>query len=383
MIRSKILVRGAAVAVLALVPAGCGLSLQQMPKPGGLDESTYPVTARFTDVLNLPANAQVREGARVVGEVGDMTLDGYEASVRLNIIDGVELPQGTTVQVRFDNPLGDQYVEIKRPESGGGAPLEAGDVIELADTAAAPTVEDTLGAFATVLTGGGVGDVATITHELNQAFDGNEDDVRDLLKNLETSAELLGDGIGPITDALDQVALLTERLDEGKGTLTDGIATIGPAIQVLAEQNDDLTTLINGLDEFGQAGSRIVKESGEETVDTLQRLVPVVREIVANRNRLTPVLENVLTLVDQVPEVTKFGYARASVTLRVAFDSSPSTATSSPTGAAAGRDESAATRSAQVPAEAAIGTGRAVAERPTVSALMTVLGPLRTAGGER
>lgn len=381
--RPTLFARVAAVAALAIVPAGCGLSLQQMPKPGGLDESTYPITAEFTDILNLPANAQVREGARVVGEVGSMKLDGYEASVQLNIIDGIELPQGTTVQVRFDNPLGDQFVEIKRPESGGGAPLQAGDVIELADTAAAPTVEDTLGAFATVLTGGGVGDIATITHELNQAFDGNEDDIRDLLKNLETSAELLGDGIGPITDALDQVALLTERLDEGKGTLTDGIATIGPAIQVLAEQNDDLTTLINGLDEFGQAGSRIVDESGQETVDALQALVPVVREIVASRDRLTPVLENVLTLVEQVPEVTKFGYARASVTLRVAFDSSPSTATSSPTGAAANRDESAATRAAQVPAEAAIGTGRAVAQQPTVSALMTVLGPLRTTGGER
>ena len=87
MVRPTLLARVAAVAVLAVVPAGCGLSLQQMPKPGGLEESTYPVTARFTDVLNLPANAQVREGARVVGEVGSMTLDGADIyAARVDVI---------------------------------------------------------------------------------------------------------------------------------------------------------------------------------------------------------------------------------------------------------------------------------------------------------
>lgn len=111
------LVAGALIA--AVTVSGCSLSLQDMPKPGGLSEETYSVTASFDDVLNLPANAEVRDGARVVGEVGTMKVDGYRAEVELRFLSEVEIPTGTTVEVRFDNPLGDQFVEIHRPTEGG------------------------------------------------------------------------------------------------------------------------------------------------------------------------------------------------------------------------------------------------------------------------
>ena len=49
---------------------GCALSLQSLPKFSGISTGTYPVQAVFANVLNLPTDAQVRDGAEVVGQVG-------------------------------------------------------------------------------------------------------------------------------------------------------------------------------------------------------------------------------------------------------------------------------------------------------------------------
>ncbi len=312
-------------AAVALGLSGCGLSLQQMPKPGGLDEPTYSVTATFDDVLNLPASAEVRDGARVVGEVGEMRVDGYSAEVELRFLEDVEIPQGTTVEVRFDNPLGDQYVEVRR-QSEGGPPLRDGDRIAVEDTAAAPTVEDTLGAFATVLTGGGIGDINTISRELNAVFSGNQVQVRQLLERLEKASELLAGGLGPIDRALRQAARLAEQLGEGDDVIAKGIEEISPAIGVLADLNDDFTTLLKGLDELGKAGNAVITRSGRQTVRALERLAPTMEEIVDARDLIGPVLRNLKVFAEQVPEVTRYGYARTSIVAQLDVSSTPSTA---------------------------------------------------------
>lgn len=332
----------------ATMLSGCSLSLQDMPKPGGLDKKTYAVTASFDDVLNLPANAEVRDGARIVGEVGAMEVDGYRAEVELRFLNGVEIPKGTTVEVRFDNPLGDQYVEVHRPADGGGELLGEGDTIAAGDTAAAPTVEDTLGAFATVLTGGGIGDLHAISRELNAVFDGNQSQIKELLGRLEKSAELLAGGLGPIDRALEQVARLSTQLDDDSDVLVEGIEEIAPALSVLAQLNEDFTTLLHGLDDLAGAGNAIVARSGRQTVRALKRLAPVVRQIVDSRELITPMIANVRVLADQIPDVAEYGYARVSIAAQLDFSSAPSTAS---------------------------GTVRG---RPAARSLMTVLGPIET-----
>lgn len=314
------------LAVAGLAAAGllssCGLSLQDAPKPGGYNGSTYSLTATFSDVLNLPVDAQIREGARVIGQVSSMHVVDYRAQVVLHIDRAVRVPVGSTVEVRFDNPLGDQYIEL-RPAGGATTFLAAGDRIGLADTAAAPTVEDTLGAFATVLTGGGVGNIQTISHELNQMFAGNQPQIRQLLDRLNRSATTLAGGLGPIDNALTAVASLTTRLNSSSGTLVKGLQQIAPAIRLLAEQNGQFNTLLRGLDDFAVQGNAVIRSSGAQTVQALQALVPVVNEIVASADHIGPVLDNVRVLAQQIPNATRGGYLHVNMLAEFDLSSAP------------------------------------------------------------
>jgi phospholipid/cholesterol/gamma-HCH transport system substrate-binding protein len=92
----------------AVCLAGCGfhgLSLQSLPKLGEVTSPTYPIYAKFANVLNLPVEGQVRVGPQVVGEVSGISAQDFVAIVTMRIEKSVTLLQGTTAQVRFDNPL--------------------------------------------------------------------------------------------------------------------------------------------------------------------------------------------------------------------------------------------------------------------------------------
>src|SRR5699024_11925884 len=96
----------ALVAAVGLL-AGCGVSLQSMPKPGADRDNTYLVHATFSNVLNLPANAEIRDGSREIGVVGDMRGEDYRATVDLRIKEAYEIPPRSTPGQRVDNPPGD------------------------------------------------------------------------------------------------------------------------------------------------------------------------------------------------------------------------------------------------------------------------------------
>lgn len=93
--------------------SSCALSLQSLPKISSVGNGTYTLHAVFANVLNLPDDAQVRNGAEVIGQVSDISTENFEADLTLDIKKGVQIPVGTTAQVRFDNPLGDEYVRAR------------------------------------------------------------------------------------------------------------------------------------------------------------------------------------------------------------------------------------------------------------------------------
>ena len=113
--RARRSVAAALTCATALVLSSCALSLQSLPKISGVSSGTYPIYAAFSNVLNLPDDAQVRVGAQVVGQVGAISTKNFQADLTLDVEQAVHLPVGTTAQVRFDDPLGDEYVLLEPP----------------------------------------------------------------------------------------------------------------------------------------------------------------------------------------------------------------------------------------------------------------------------
>jgi phospholipid/cholesterol/gamma-HCH transport system substrate-binding protein len=325
-VRSGITRRLAGVATLTALLGGCGFSLQAMPKIGGQHGASYPIYAKFENVLNLPSEAQVRDGSAVIGSVTSISTHDFLADLTLAIRKGIRLPVGTTAQVRFDSPLGDEYVLLTPPNKPNGPWLQRDTTIGVASTSAAPSVEDTLTALGAVLNGGGINQLETIVSQLNDAFGGNQGQIKDLLGQLTVVLRSLSNHTDDIDDAIAAVGNLAAALNQGRDTITTGIDTIAPAVSVLAKENGDLHSLLTQLSRLSRVTDAVINKSGQASINDAHDLVPVINQLVGVEEQVGPDLGDIATFEKDTPKIAPGDYLQVGVTLHANFNSSPVTA---------------------------------------------------------
>lgn len=317
---------------LAVALSSCGFSLQSLPKIGASIGPTYTIHAVFADVLNLPVDAQVRLGAEVVGEVGNISTRDFAADVTLQIKKSVKLPDGTTAEVRFDNPLGDEYISLAAPElASTSQSLMPGSQIPQSRTSTAPSVEDTFGALSLVLNGGGLNQLQTIVHELNNTFNGNQPQIRSLLSTINAAVTTLAASHVPVDNALAAIENLTEKLNGNGGagatTISNGVASIAPAIGVLAHENTDIGDLLSSLSTLGSVGTQIAAKAGGDAVNDVKDLLPVVDQLNGVSQQLGPDLASLSQFETETPKVAPGDYLQVSVIANVILPAGDFTAT--------------------------------------------------------
>jgi phospholipid/cholesterol/gamma-HCH transport system substrate-binding protein len=316
-------VAAALTCATVLLLSSCALSLQSLPKISGVSSGTYPIYAAFANVLNLPDDAQVRVGAQVVGQVGAISTKNFQADLTLDVKRAVHLPVGTTAQVRFDDPLGDEYVLLQPPTIPANADREGirflgrGARIPENSTGTAPSVEDTFGALSLVLNGGGINQLQTIIQQLNKTFHGNQVPIRSFLTTIDDGVSSLSAGKAAIDGALASIANLSSKLNAGGSTIATGIGTIGPAIGVLAGENKQISGLLQQLSNLGAVGSEIATRSGENAVVDTKDLLPVVQQLNAVSSQLAPDLSALAAFEAETPKIAPGDYLQVNANINV------------------------------------------------------------------
>ena len=186
-----------------------------------------------------------------VGQVSQIELpDGsWTARVTMLVNGSVHLPANAVARLHQSSLLGEKYVQLAAPADGSGAgTLRDGAEIPLTRTHCNPEVEEVLGALSLLLNGGGIGQLRTITGELNDALGGNEPEIKALLKNIDTLMSDLDGHRADITAAIDGLSRFSGTLaqrDQQIGTILDDL---GPGLRVLEQQRGQLVTMLQSLD---------------------------------------------------------------------------------------------------------------------------------------
>jgi len=248
---------------------------------------TFSVTAVFADVLNLPQYAQVKLDGVVVGNTTTIEARDGKAYVGMALQQALTLPQGTTAEVRFSTPLGEDYVSLHRPTTPQpGPPLGDGSVIPETQTMTAVTIEDTFAALSLLLNGGGIDQLKTIVTELEHALDGHTADFRDLVSQLDRLVTTLNSRQSELDTVLGTLNTLAIELDGQKEVITSAIQTLGPAIKVLTDETPQFAQLLTELSKLGAVGTQVLDQSETALLADLRELVPVVDAVVGVRDQI-------------------------------------------------------------------------------------------------
>jgi phospholipid/cholesterol/gamma-HCH transport system substrate-binding protein len=314
-LRRRLIASVLALAGVAATTTGCGFhGLYSASLPGSVggpfsSAKTYPVTVYFDDVLDLVPQSAVRVNDVVVGTVTAVNLvkdNGvYRAQVRCQVKTSVHLPTNTTAILEETSLLGEKYVELVNPATGGVGSLQAegknasiGPVPgqtppaeQAVATAAYPGVEDVFGVLSMILNGGGLEKLDTINTELSAALAGREDEVHDVVGQLDTFVSGLNGVKTQINGAIDAVDTLSVSLNKQDATIATALDDLGPGLAVLANERQNLVTLLQGLSRLGVISNTVIGASLSATKADLALLEPILTQLDKAGPNLTGALE--------------------------------------------------------------------------------------------
>ncbi len=216
-----------------------------------------------------------------VGQVTDVERVGWHARVKFLVRKDIELPENIEIDVRQTSLLGEKYIALVEPAPGTASTkrLSDGDFIPLSRTSRNPEVEEVLGALSMLLSGGGVGQLKTISHELNNMMNGRQDQARHVLGNLDRMIGGLDDQKNDIIGAMESIDKLSSTLVKEKDVIGEAIDSMGPALKVLNRQHKALITMLRQLDKLGAVGTRVLDTSTDNIVASLRHLQPTLTKL--------------------------------------------------------------------------------------------------------
>ena len=307
MARGKVLQLAALASVAALTLSGCGFhGLYSAPLPGGADLGSHPyhVLVDFADVLDLVPQSSVKVNDVSVGKVESVKLIGWQAEVQIAVNGDVTLPANADAQVRQTSLLGEKFVSLSYPTDEAASattlaqashPGYAYPHIPISRTGSTPEIEEVLGALSLLLNGGGLEQVKTITHELDQALDGHTADIRSLLDQTRTLTTSLNTQKARILTAIDNLDTLADTLNRQKQVLAGALDTLPQAVKILADEKTQFVTLLTSLNTLSTVTVKVVNGATTNFVSALRSLDPVVTQLTKAGDALPKSLELLAT----------------------------------------------------------------------------------------
>lgn len=268
-----------------LSTAGCRFDgLNSLPLPGNAAGSdSYRITVEMSDIQNLVANSEVKSGDVTVGAVRAVRVENGIAFLTVDVNRDVPLPAGTTARLAQKSLLGAQFLQLDAPAAAEGGvavgTLRDGDVIGLERTSLYPETEQVLASLSLLLNGGALDQIRTVTEEWGDALSGREEVGVDTIERLRNLVSALDDQRGEIQRAIDSVDRLSVALVNHTETIAEGIEVLDPALDVVRDQQESLTSMLGAVDRFAADGARVLDSSAEAISADLEALRPVLDEL--------------------------------------------------------------------------------------------------------
>ncbi|WP_433329404.1 MCE family protein [Spirillospora sp. CA-294931] len=329
--RRSVIRLGAAALAGAAALSGCGFrGVDSIPLPGGPDLGSDPkkVKIEFSNVLDLVPQSVVKVNDVSVGKVDKIDLAGgnlgWHAVVSVKVRKDVKLPDNAVATIGQTSLLGEKFVALSAPpnETPRGE-LSGGDVIPLDRTTKSTEIEEVLSAFSLLLNGGGIEQVATITHELSAAMNGREATIKSVLHRVNTFVGTLDRNRGAITRALDSIDRLSGKLSAERKTIADTIDKTGPAITILNRNRADLTRMLVSLDRLSKTTTGVIRASKDDLLANLRDLEKIAKNLNKAGSDLPKSLEALVTFPFPATfgNVIKGDYGNVRLTVDLDFES--------------------------------------------------------------
>lgn len=313
--------RALALLAIAVTLSSCAQwrGIANVPLPGGPGSGagTYTVSVQMPDTLALTPNSKVMVADVYVGRVRAITIKNWVAVVTLELQNGVRLPRNATAKIGQTSLLGTQHVELAPPQANPSPqPLRNGDTIDLKNSSAFPSTEQTLASIATLLRGGGVANLEVISDEAYNIVNGRGDQIRSLLGKLDTFTAKLDEQVGDITHAIDAADRILAIAAAHNATLNSALTELPPLVKYLTDSRGRVIDAVESLGRFSDVTSQTLGATQPSLHRNLVSLQRPLAQLIRAAPYLVPALKVALTApfdIDAVPQTFRGDFINTSL----------------------------------------------------------------------
>ena len=310
-----------AVLTLALWLSSCaqwrGIANVAIPGGPGTGPGSYTVYVQMPDTLGLTPNSKVMVADVNVGQVREIRVRNWIATLTVDLQQSVRLPRNATAKIGQTSLLGTQHVELAAPPvNPSPQPLANGDTIDLKNSSAFPTTEQTLASIALLLRGGGVANLEVIQNEVYDIVNGRADQIRGLLGKLDTFTTKLDEQIDDITHAIDSADRLLAMAAAHNDTLNRALTELPPLVKYLSDSRGRVTDAVESLGRFSDVTQRTLGPSRTSLHRDLVSLQRPLGQLVLASPYLLQALKVALTApfdIDAIPKTFRGDYINISL----------------------------------------------------------------------
>jgi phospholipid/cholesterol/gamma-HCH transport system substrate-binding protein len=314
--------RCAVLLIAAIVLTSCGTwrGVANVPLPGGpgSEPDHYTIHVQMPDVLALNVNSRVRVADVYVGTVRAIDVKNWIATLTLDLQSSIKLPKNATARIGQTSLLGTQHIELAPPQDPSPELLHNGDTIPLRNSAAFPTIERTLASIGTVLHGGGISNLESITTEVNNILEGNAEPIRAFLGKLDVFIAQLNEQRQSLTRAIDSTNQLLTIAVKRDQTLNRILTEFPPLIQHFADRQNTIAETVEALGRFSKVTNESFSQSRANFEQNLKLLQRPLKQLGIAAPDLPTALKIMLTVpfpIDAVPKIVRGDYINVSPTI--------------------------------------------------------------------
>jgi phospholipid/cholesterol/gamma-HCH transport system substrate-binding protein len=235
------------------------------------NQRTY--NAEFTNISGLKDGDFVRIAGVEVGKVKRVSMRRDNVVVvEFSADDSVVLTDGTKALVRFENIVGDRYLQLV--EGAGGAKLNQGGTIHLDHTAPALDLDALIGGFRPLFRALDPAQVNALTGQLIEAFQGQGSAIDSFLAQTAALTSTLADRDQLIGQVIVNLNTVLGSVGEQSQQFDKTITSLAGLMERLAARKTDISNSLA----YSNAAARSI-------ADLLDKARPPLKDTVAQTDR--------------------------------------------------------------------------------------------------
>ena len=204
-------------------------------------------TAVMTDVSGLQKGDVVRVAGVRVGQVDGLSVStGNEIKVRFHVAKDQHLTEATHVLVRYENLLGDRYLELAQPPDTG-ASLRPGSTIPASRTSPALDLDVLLNGFRPLFQGLAPDQVNELATGIINTLQGRGGTIQSLLAKTASLTDGLADRDQAIGSLVTNLDVVLSSLDAHDVQFAQAVTQLRSLVSGLAADKDPIAAAVGDI----------------------------------------------------------------------------------------------------------------------------------------